>query len=680
MFDSFLGDLGKKYFLSTTFPDLKDLEIPSVIWNMSTCNTACLKNERQVLLNMNRLLDGKNWKKKWHVEGKNVLQNRSFHCSWYGVLCDNTTNHVLAIRLPKNNLYGELAINFEILQFLLSLRISSNSVRGQFEKIVAAMPRYLLRLDLAFNEICGRIPKNIAKRVPFLSKLQSSATHLIGEIPESIGDLIHLSVLSIGETKLWGSIPRTISRLTNLWFLDFQNLELKGDLSIIYDLKKLRYLHLSSNEFTGTIPEDIGLRYPNLTELFLQNTKLSGHLPRSIGMLKKLKALNVAKNRLSGLIPRDIFNLTLEVLILSSNNFTGIEPSSKGTFKYLNIFMASHLPAFNCSLHTVLSYLNGSRKTIMQIDLSHSNIHGNLPSSAFSFVNLAFLKLAANKLNGEIPSPWSFLPHCTVIHLQNNNFSGHIPMAFSRIVMLREFNVKGNKLLNGHIALPFLTLDYEMRIKERVSYTCPLVRFAHNRGALYVDSSYYNGTYCYCDEHFFGNGQHCEKCIHGGYCPGVRTSRSTSKPDDLLMSNPIPVSKMFLKQGYFPFPNESDVKSIHKCPSSGYFYKICVPNQRCGCLVTQGKVHCNKSCLCLLGHHGRYCSQCIDGYYKEGIRCYQCPEGQRKGFEIGALFGAIVGTTLLSIGILFISIKRLRLSVLLAVVEVVVIFGLILKH
>ena len=680
MFDSFLGNLGKKYFVSTTFPDLNDLEIPSVIWNMSTCDKPCLKNERQVLLDMYRLLDGKKWKKKWDVESKNVLQNHSFHCNWHGILCDNTTNHVLAIHLPNNNLHGELTTKFNILQFLVSLHIGSNSIRGKFDKIVAAMPRHLLRLDLAFSEIYGKIPKNIAERIPLLSKLQSSATYLVGEIPESIGDLIHLGVLSIGETQLKGSIPHTISRLTNLWFLDFQGLDIKGDLSSFCNLRELRYLHLSSNEFTGTIPEDIGLSWPNLTELLLQNTKLSGHLPRSIGMLKKLKALNVAKNRLSGLIPRDIFNLTLEILILSSNNFTGFEPSNKSTFNHLNIFIASYLPAFSCSLQTALSYLNGSRKTIMQIDLSHSNIHGNLPSFVYSFVNLAFLKLASNKLNGEIPSPWSFLPHCTVIHLQNNNLSGRIPMAFSRIVMLRELNVKGNKLLNGHIAKPFLTLDYEMRIKERLSDTCPLVRFAHNHGALYVDSSYYSRTYCYCDEHFFGNGKDCRKCMPGGYCPGVRRRSSTSKPDELLTRNSVPESKMLLMQGYFPFPNESDVKSIHKCPSSGHYYKICVPSKYCGCLVTEGKVHCNKSCLCYLGHHGRYCSLCIDGYYKEGIRCYQCPEGSSKGFKFGALFGATVGMILLSVGILFISTKRLRLSVLFAVIEILVIFGLVLKH
>ena len=666
---------------------------------MSICEDRCLHNERQLLLKINRSLDGKNWRKKWEVAVRNITSNSSFHCDWHGILCEEETKHVLGIHLAENNIRGKVLMSFVDVQFLLSLRISATPVQGQFDEIVAKMPNYLVRLDLSDTKVSGRIPNDIAKSVPILSKLQLSGSWVHGEIPDSIGDLTHLTVLSLGETKLNGSVPTSISKLTNLWFLDLETLGLKGNLSFLYNLTKLRYLHLLSNEITGKIPEDIGERCWNLTELLIPNNKLTGRLPRSIGKMKNLSIINVAKNNLSGLVPRDIFKLDLKALILSSNKFTGFERDNNHTFKSLEIFMGSHLPAFNSSLHTLLSYIKGSRETIMQIDISHSNVYGHLPQFIFTFTRLTSLTLVSNNLTGPIPEPFNTMPYFTILDLQDNDFSGHIPQTFSRLIMLKELNVKENKRLKGAIVQSFLRLDYTMGIRERKSDTCPMVRFVHNNGTIYVDSSYYNRSYCYCDEHYFGNGMHCIKCMQGGSCPGTTTASVLSKMANLSRDDhlQIPMSAMFLKQGYFPFPSPSDVKTILKCPSSGHKYRTCAPRKNCRCYVNfkEDKVgvpwrkassinrlgiYCRKGCLCRLGHHGRYCSQCIEGYYKEGIRCFPCPAGNKKGLQFGILFSATIGSVLISLGILFFSTKRLRLSVVFAVVDVTLISVLVFKH
>ena len=648
-------------------------------------------------MEINRNLSGKDWRRKWDIDANNATLNTSFHCDWYGILCDYETKHIIAIYLAENNVHGELPINVSKLQFLLSFRIGANPVHGRFDRIAAAMPKYLLRLELSDTVIGGKFPKYIAKSVPILVKLQLSGNKVSGHIPDSIGELAYLQVLSIGETKLTGSIPRSISRLKNLWFLDMEALRLKGNLSMLYRLNKLRFIHLSSNELTGKIPENIGEKYPNLRELLLPNNKLHGNLPQSIGMLKKLKILNVAKNKLSGLIPNDIFGLNLKAIILSSNKFTGFETGRFSRFRGLDMFMASNLPEFNSSLQTILTYLLGSKKSIMQIDVSHSNVYGNLPAFVFYFQRLASLKLASNRVSGPIPGPYSSVPYFTLLDLQNNDFTGSIPTTFQRLLMLTELNVKGNKNLKGPVESSFLTLDYEIRIKERVSDTCPMVKFAHNNGTIYSDSSYYNRTYCYCDEHYFGNGRHCIKCMNGGKCRGTTKRTIHSKSGKLLLQDQsqLPISSMILNYGHFPFPNESDVKSIQKCPSTGSYYRICTPEGNCECHVNttdknhdtqesttvyRVKIVCNKTCLCLLGHQGRYCSQCVEGYYKEGIRCYQCSVGAREGFQLGMLFGATIGTILLSLGILFISTKRLKLSVFFAVIEVVIISVLVFRH
>jgi len=317
--------MNKKFFPSQLL-SIYDLEIPSVIWNMPICDKECLQNERQVLLEIYLKLDGKNWAIKWDIESNDAAVNTSFHCSWHGILCDGKTKHILAIELYGNNLSGKAHINrTKNLQFLLSLRIDVNKVSGKFGDIIATMPKYLIRLSFAFTNINGEMPIGIADSVPLLSKMQLSGSQVHGEIPDSIGNLTHLTVLSLGGTKLHGSIPQSISMLKNLFFLDLQDLRLKGNLSILYNLTKLIYLYLSSNRITGVIPEDIGAKCPNLREILLQDNKLTGHLPRSVGMLSNLTILNVAKNKLSKLLPKDLFNLSnLRVLILSSIALQGL--------------------------------------------------------------------------------------------------------------------------------------------------------------------------------------------------------------------------------------------------------------------------------------------------------------------------------------------------------------------
>ena len=691
---SFLGNAGNKYS-SSTGKELFNLEIPTIIWSMPICDDQCLQTEMQVLINLTRSLGGENWKNKWEVKKNNRTAKKFPHCDWYGILCDIKTKHILAISLRENKLKGKMHVKLSKLKFLLSFCISTNSaVYGEFDRIVMSMPQNLLRISFTSTGISGIIPKDIAKRLPLLSKLQLSGSKVSGEIPDSIGDLSNLTVLSLGQTYISGSVPQAISKLTSLWFLDLETLNLKGNLSFLYNLTKLKYLHLLSNEITGEIPVDIGEWCPNLIELLVPNNKLSGYLPKSIGKMKKLAVLNVEKNYLSGPIPKDLFKLNLMVLVLSSNEFTGFETCSNSTFRNLYMFMASHLPAFNCSFHMVLSYLKGSRKTILQIDISHSNIHGRLSGFIFSLKHLASLKVANNNLGGTIPQPYITRPYLTTLDLQNNDLSGSIPETFSRLTMLKELHLKGNKRLKGPVSLTFLKLDYNMKIKEHKCDTCPMVRFSHNNGTVHVDSSYYDRQYCYCDENFFGNGTHCIPCMQGGKCKGTKIRHLRIKQQKNVMDYPVqlPVSTMVLKRGHIPFPSESDVKSIHKCPSLGYYYRICVPKRNCACYINTGKegnvvgtkngvsIYCKKSCLCLLGHHGRYCSQCMKGYYKNGIHCYQCPMGHKREVDYGTLSIATIGTIVISVGIFYISIRRFKLSVFLAVAELVILVFLVMKR
>lgn len=74
----------------------------------------------------------------------------------------------------------------------------------------------------------------------------------------------------------------------------------------------------------------------NTEELNLSNNKLTGSLPSQIGNLKKLKILDLSNNNFTG-VPAEIGHInSLEVLNLSNNNLTGL-PNELGELSNLKL-------------------------------------------------------------------------------------------------------------------------------------------------------------------------------------------------------------------------------------------------------------------------------------------------------------------------------------------------------
>ncbi|XP_057789527.1 receptor-like protein 9DC3 [Salvia miltiorrhiza] len=93
-------------------------------------------------------------------------------------------------------------------------------------------------------------------------------------------------------------------------------------------LKTFTTIDLSSNNFSGSIPDSIGnlnsLRYLNLS-----HNNLMGHIPASLGNISVLESLDLSSNKLDGGIPSELTSLTfLEKLNLSMNDLVGQIPQS----------------------------------------------------------------------------------------------------------------------------------------------------------------------------------------------------------------------------------------------------------------------------------------------------------------------------------------------------------------
>lgn len=139
-----------------------------------------------------------------------------------------------------------------------------------------------------------------------------------------------------------------------------------------YD-RKVRYLQLSSNNLTGTIPEEIGGL--NLSVLDLDGNQLTGEIPASIGSMSRLNYLYLANNKLTGSIPSEIGNLSeLRACYLCGNQLTGSIPDSFGNLSNLEY----------CYLY-------------------NNQLTGTVPASLANLTKLTVMNFAGNMLGGDLP-------------------------------------------------------------------------------------------------------------------------------------------------------------------------------------------------------------------------------------------------------------------------------------
>ena len=156
-----------------------------------------------------------------------------------------------------------------------------------------------------------------------------SPIYLGGSISSSIGDLIHLTYLSLSTTNLTSSIPSELGRLTDLQVLYLAGNNLTGSIpNAIGGLKALTNMSLYQNELSSTIPPSIG-QLVNVKELFFGENKLTGAVPPTIGNLGVVTILDLSSNSLSSAIPSQLGQLTkLYTLLLNKNSLTGSVPAS----------------------------------------------------------------------------------------------------------------------------------------------------------------------------------------------------------------------------------------------------------------------------------------------------------------------------------------------------------------
>eukprot|EP00029_Vermamoeba_vermiformis_P005978 TRINITY_DN2222_c0_g3_i1.p1 TRINITY_DN2222_c0_g3~~TRINITY_DN2222_c0_g3_i1.p1 ORF type:complete len:752 (-),score=117.42 TRINITY_DN2222_c0_g3_i1:65-2320(-) len=242
-------------------------------------------------------------------------------CEWEGVIC-NRDGRVVKLRLDLESMRGALTDAIGHLDLLQDLTISYTGLSGTIPKTLARL-KYLEHLNLDYNKFDGVVPPELFA----LPKLQSisisgSNNFLPWEIPATIKQALLLEDLVLDGCNVVGTLPEEIATLPSLTDLSLENNQLVGTIPSLKD-SSLRLLHAWGNRFSGSIPP-----LPSTLDILdLSSNNFTGDLT-NINALFNLTQLSLNSNNLSGEFwLNDELMDSLQTLNIANNAFTSVAPT-----------------------------------------------------------------------------------------------------------------------------------------------------------------------------------------------------------------------------------------------------------------------------------------------------------------------------------------------------------------
>ncbi|KAB2615416.1 LRR receptor-like serine/threonine-protein kinase [Pyrus ussuriensis x Pyrus communis] len=216
----------------------------------------------------------------------------------------------------------------------------------------------------------------------------------------------------------------------------------------LFNLSMIRVISLSLNPLSGSLPANIGLNAPNLESLLVDGTNLvAGPLP-NLSNASKLRVLDMGSNSFTGFLPSTLCSLkNLERLYLYLNSLTidASAPQVESPLSCLfNLRKLTGLSLGGNPLNTTIPVFRGNLSTsLLDVDLSFSNIRGNIPVDIGNLSNLITLVLENNQLSGPIPTS---IQNLQALYLKDNVLQGHIPYELCQLNNLAILDLGGNRL------------------------------------------------------------------------------------------------------------------------------------------------------------------------------------------------------------------------------------------
>ncbi|XP_062002932.1 receptor-like protein 36 [Rosa rugosa] len=358
--------------------------------------------------------------------------------------------------LSGNQIQGQIPNWIWRLNSLGLLNLSYNSIVN-LEPLLPNSTFTLFTLDLNSNKIQGIHSSYAFLQIGHLGL----ASNKLRTFPDFLRNQSTLNYLDLSNNQIQGQIPNWIWRLNSLQelnlscnsletleaplpmansstvvtSLDLHSNQLQGQIPLF--LPFAHFLDYSRNNFSSSLPTDIGSFISQTNFLSLSSNKLHGTIPRSICNTTSM-VLDLSYNSLSGIIPQCLTQLSLSVLDLRTNNLTGSIPDN---------FLE------HCKLQT--------------LDLSRNNIQGQFPKSLVNCSSLGVLNLGNNQITDTFPCLLMTISTLRVLVLRSNNLYGSLgcPKTNNTWPVLQIIDLAHNHL-NGEIPATSFATWQKMKANE----------------------------------------------------------------------------------------------------------------------------------------------------------------------------------------------------------------------
>ncbi|KAG0514862.1 hypothetical protein BDA96_10G229800 [Sorghum bicolor] len=346
--------------------------------------------------------------------------------------------NLVTLQLQDNKITGLVPLEISMLTNLTVMGLGGNNLHGAItEEHFAGL--HNLRM-IGLSDITTRgIPCNLShgpqfpswmQRLPDIHKTEISSAGIAYQFPYWFSTAFSkVTYLDVSNNSISGGLPANMETMSLKRLYSNQLTGPIPQLTI-----NLTLLDLSHNSLSGPLPSNFGA--PSLRWLHLSSNNFSSHIPGSICGLQELIILDLANNlSISGTFPSFLQGCAnLGLLDLSGNDFTGRLPiwiRDLVELRYLRLSNNFLLPV--TTKDQELYYYGFFLSSMVTIDLSSNYLTGGIPEEITSLELLKNLNLSRNYLNGRIPHKIGFMQslsnisYLSYLNLSHNNLSGRIP-------------------------------------------------------------------------------------------------------------------------------------------------------------------------------------------------------------------------------------------------------------
>ncbi|XP_059668831.1 LRR receptor-like serine/threonine-protein kinase EFR [Cornus florida] len=358
-----------------------------------------------------------------------------------------------SINFRVNEFSGKIPTSFRILTKLEYLLLSYNYFTGSIPREIGYLPKLKI-LYISYNNISEFIPSTIFN-ISSLQKIALTNNKLSGTLPvDMCKNLSKLEGLYLSQNQLGGKLPTSLPKCTEVQNISLSYNEFTGQLpwgigelpDTIFNICSLVEFDLSYNKISGGLPKGLCRQNPRLELIYLTTNQLTGYISSGLSHCKALKELDLSFNNFTGSMPIDIGSLSaLQVLSVATNNLKGEIPLS---IAYMSMLEEIDLGWNN--FHGIIPWQLGQLSNLIMLVLSLKKLMGEIPLSLFNISRLESIALADNQLSGNLPSSVNlWLPNLRTLYLGGNQVSGIIPNSISNASQLVDIDLSSNLFIGS---------------------------------------------------------------------------------------------------------------------------------------------------------------------------------------------------------------------------------------